>query len=206
MIMKKEKGFTLAEMLIVVAIIGVLIAILVPSFTTQLEKARETKNAANIRSTLDWCMSEALTTNQNVAKAVYLTQEKEGWDYVNEIAGYPTISSSGSNPSNYSKVATCIPKANKSAKDSYVCIYVCVYATGEIKFCKGRPAATMDRKYGDFVLYTKQIHNRYSKHKKAEMLFYYSPIKKENECSPLTTFSYCDISFCWYTSFDRLHE
>lgn len=36
-----EKGFTLAELLIVVAIIGVLVAISIPIFTKQVEKAKE---------------------------------------------------------------------------------------------------------------------------------------------------------------------
>lgn len=38
---KGKNGFTLAELLIVVAIIAVLVAISIPIFTTQLEKARE---------------------------------------------------------------------------------------------------------------------------------------------------------------------
>ena len=38
---ENKKGFTLAELLIVVAIIGVLVAISIPIFTAQLEKARE---------------------------------------------------------------------------------------------------------------------------------------------------------------------
>ena len=40
-LMKKEEGFTLAELLIVVAIIAVLVAISIPIFTSQLEKSRE---------------------------------------------------------------------------------------------------------------------------------------------------------------------
>jgi type IV pilus assembly protein PilA len=49
--MKKnnKKGFTLAELLIVVAIIAVLVAIAIPIFTSQLEKSRESTDAANIR-------------------------------------------------------------------------------------------------------------------------------------------------------------
>ena len=45
-----KKGFTLAELLIVVAIIAVLIAIAIPVFGAQLERARDSQSAANIRS------------------------------------------------------------------------------------------------------------------------------------------------------------
>lgn len=46
----KQNGFTLAEMLIVVAIIAVLVSISVPVFTNKLEKAREATDIANMRS------------------------------------------------------------------------------------------------------------------------------------------------------------
>ena len=45
-----KKGFTLAELLIVVAIIGVLVAISIPIFTQQLEKAKLATNQANARA------------------------------------------------------------------------------------------------------------------------------------------------------------
>ena len=45
-----KKGFTLAELLVVVAIIGVLVAISIPIFTSQLEKAKEATDAANFRA------------------------------------------------------------------------------------------------------------------------------------------------------------
>ena len=50
--MKKlnKKGFTLAELLIVVAIIAVLVAISIPIFTAQLNKAKYAADEANARS------------------------------------------------------------------------------------------------------------------------------------------------------------
>lgn len=39
--MKNKRGFTLAELLIVVAITAVLVAISIPIFTSQLEKSRK---------------------------------------------------------------------------------------------------------------------------------------------------------------------
>ena len=47
---RNKKGFTLAELLIVVAIIAVLVAIAIPIFTQQLEKSREASDVANVRS------------------------------------------------------------------------------------------------------------------------------------------------------------
>ena len=45
-----KKGFTLMEMLIVVAIIAVLVAIAIPTFTSSLNKAKAGVDLANIRS------------------------------------------------------------------------------------------------------------------------------------------------------------
>lgn len=44
-----KKGFTLMEMLIVVAIIAILIAIAIPTFSSQLDKSRQAADIANIR-------------------------------------------------------------------------------------------------------------------------------------------------------------
>lgn len=46
----RERGFTMSELLIVVAIIAVLVAIAVPVFSAQLEKSREAVDLANVRS------------------------------------------------------------------------------------------------------------------------------------------------------------
>ena len=47
---QKERGFTLAELLIVVAIIAVLVAVSVPLFGNQLEKARQATDLSNMRA------------------------------------------------------------------------------------------------------------------------------------------------------------
>ena len=64
---KNEKGFTLAELLIVVAIIGVLVAISIPIFTAQLEKSREATDLANMRAA------------KAVAVAEYLDDDSATW-------------------------------------------------------------------------------------------------------------------------------
>ncbi len=48
--LNNKKGFTLAELLVVVAIIGVLVAVSIPVFTSQLAKARLATNQANARA------------------------------------------------------------------------------------------------------------------------------------------------------------
>ncbi len=58
---KNEKGFTLAELLIVVAIIGVLVAISIPIFTSQLEKSRDAVSVANMRAAYAEAMTAYLT-------------------------------------------------------------------------------------------------------------------------------------------------
>lgn len=66
---KNEKGFTLAELLIVVAIIGVLVAISIPIFTAQLEKAREGADLANIRAAYAEAAVNALDSSDYIGEA-----------------------------------------------------------------------------------------------------------------------------------------
>lgn len=56
-----KKGFTLMEMLIVVAIIAILIAIAIPTFNSSLNKAKVGTDTANIRSGYAAAKVEVLT-------------------------------------------------------------------------------------------------------------------------------------------------
>ena len=94
-----KKGFTLAELLIVVAIIAVLVAISIPIFTSQLEKAREATDQANIRSAYAEVQAAALTETATssavtvsgtgddctVTAKVKLKQQKGGWQTAPEF-------------------------------------------------------------------------------------------------------------------------
>ena len=74
-----KKGFTLAELLIVVAIIAVLVAIAIPVFSAQLEKSREATDLANIRSAYAEVVVEAIDGTYSTAKTVDLKQQTNGW-------------------------------------------------------------------------------------------------------------------------------
>lgn len=68
---KNRKGFTLAELLIVVAIIAVLVAISIPIFTSQLEKSRKAVDLANVRSAKAAAAAEYMNSGMTESKTYY---------------------------------------------------------------------------------------------------------------------------------------
>ena len=79
---KNNKGFTLAELLIVVAIIAVLVAIAIPVFTTQLERSREATDLSNIRSAYAEAVADYLANGATAATTATVTtvqQQTSGW-------------------------------------------------------------------------------------------------------------------------------
>ncbi len=80
--MKKNnnrKGFTLAELLIVVAIIAVLTAIAIPVFSSQLEKSKEATDQANVRSAYAEVVTLYLTDNAAHTMSVTPKQAQANW-------------------------------------------------------------------------------------------------------------------------------
>ena len=74
---KSKKGFTLAELLIVVAIIAVLVAIAVPVFVSALDNAKEGVFNANVRSLKGLAVTEILT-HQNKQETI-LGEGQDCW-------------------------------------------------------------------------------------------------------------------------------
>lgn len=84
--MKQNKnGFTLMEMLIVIAIIAVLIAVAIPVFASQLEKAREATDLANVRSAYAQVSTEVLLGDSEATVTVNLKQKQADWQSVDPV-------------------------------------------------------------------------------------------------------------------------
>lgn len=125
---ENKKGFTLAELLIVVAIIAVLVAISIPIFTSQLEKSREAVDLANIRAAYAEVMTAALTEDKtpdgvtytsegNVwSKTVTLNQKNNDWqtDVTNVKIGEVSISGTSPVAGKTATVSVSIDTAGKS--------------------------------------------------------------------------------------------
>ena len=81
--MLNKKGFTLAELLIVVAIIAVLVAIAIPVFTTQLEKSREATDISNLRAAYAEVMAAYLADGATGTPSATVTARQTIADWQN---------------------------------------------------------------------------------------------------------------------------
>ena len=75
---ENKKGFTLAELLIVVAIIAVLVAISIPIFTKQLERSRDAVTVSNIRAAYAMSQTAYLTQQDDDGNGVKYTPGENG--------------------------------------------------------------------------------------------------------------------------------
>ncbi len=124
--MKNSKGFTLMEMLIVVAIIAVLVAVMIPTMTSALEKSREAADLANTRSAYAQLLVAGLTeedpTSYNTANVTYtrtgneneyvytavvkLTQKQANWKTAGAMTAVAGITATGEPTANGTATVT----------------------------------------------------------------------------------------------------
>ena len=69
MLKQKQKGFTLIEMLVVIAIIAILVAIIVPTVASATAKAKAATDAANLRTILGEANIVLVDSDVDVAAA-----------------------------------------------------------------------------------------------------------------------------------------
>ena len=100
--LKSKKGFTLVELLVVVAILAILVAISVPMVSYSLNNAKQATDAANVRAA------------EGAAMVTYLTSEETGKVYYVYDAESGTVEKKDTEPSTVSGV-----KGYNQSSDSY---------------------------------------------------------------------------------------
>ena len=83
-----KKGFTLAELLIVVAIIAILVAISMPVFTGQLEKARAATDNANMRAAKAAAVTRYLSEEYESGTTYYYNTDTGKLETTKPTTGY----------------------------------------------------------------------------------------------------------------------
>jgi len=110
---RKQKGFTLIELLIVVAIIGIIAAIAIPNLLNAIDRGKQKRTMADLRSLGTAVESYSIDNNvypvcssiadlKNNVEPVYIRigPEKDGWANlvgVASVTGEYTICSGGKN-------------------------------------------------------------------------------------------------------------
>jgi len=78
---QKNGGFTLAEALIVIAIIGILAAIAVPSYQDMIERNRLKQAAEGLKSDMQFARTEAIKRSQDLRMSFVLAAGVNPWCY-----------------------------------------------------------------------------------------------------------------------------
>lgn len=101
---RRQAGFTAAEILVVLTIVGIIVAIAVPSLSNMLQTQAVRSASYDLNADLTFARSEAISRGVSVSViGTATTDYKKGWSI--EVAGPSTLRTQGSRDSKITFVA-----------------------------------------------------------------------------------------------------